>query len=304
MYFHRSKEGRDNFYIKKDSNIVLLPHKKYLYKDPENQKIYLREVNIYITDLKHYLSDCKFVWQRRNKIEYNKESLQNLFKGYYECIFKQPEFEKKKEKTWFDYGLVGGVTSTTLKFTGNSIFYRDLSSFDFSYSLNPTLGFFLKIIPPRSFRRWSLYNELAFKRYKVSNNPGGTITLIASLPGFGINTIAQDQIYIGNIMRYKFFRRQSIFYFGYGFSQNLTIGKINTNTTINRNTQVTTVIEAVPSIKNYQIGFICELGVKFKHFGLNFRYERQERISNIIELPSRTLIYSFLLMYQINKFKK
>ena len=81
LYYYKTAEGKDNFYIKNDSVYDLLIFKKYL-KNQEDKLLVTLDKK-YIGQLSVYLSDCPNIRKKLMNTTYSLNSLERLFKFYY-----------------------------------------------------------------------------------------------------------------------------------------------------------------------------------------------------------------------------
>jgi hypothetical protein len=272
LYYYKNKSGQEQFYIRKDSSYELLIHKKYL-KEQEGQTI-IAENKKYIGQLTIYLNDCPSLQKKLNALVYQKNSLENLFLFYYKCTQTGIKFQKKTEKPFLEFGVVAGMTMTSLKSYSDDYGYVVITS-DFTPSINFSAGLFLEVIFPRNQAKWSLCNELSFSPYhencryeefEQENKYEITYTNI----GFAY-------LKLNNLLRFR--------YPVGAFSLFVSAGLSNGYAFLTENYKKTELqfytIERVEEGKaiednagRYEIEVIGGTGARYKNFSFEFRYER------------------------------
>ena len=161
LYYYKTTDGKDNFYIKIDSTYDLLIYKKYLTNKEGN--LLVTSDKKYIGQLSVYLNDCPNIRKKLINTSYTLNSLEKLFKFYYESTNSKVQFLKKKEKIKPEFGALAGLSYSSLEFYGEKFPY--LIGIDFGHSINPVFGLTFEIFPARNFRKWSICNELIYTTY-------------------------------------------------------------------------------------------------------------------------------------------
>ncbi len=164
LYYYKNHAERKNFYIKNGTDFELLVYKKYLKQHGDKRAIV--ENNRYLGQLLLYLNDCPSINKKIERTSYSIRSLKSLFIEYYECSKLLVHFLYKKEKQPLDFGLLAGLSMTTVEFIGENFDFLEKS--DFSTSSNFTAGLFLDIGLPISQNKWSIFNELRFSSYNIT----------------------------------------------------------------------------------------------------------------------------------------
>jgi hypothetical protein len=164
LYCYKNKNEKDQFYIKQGSGYELLIYKKYI-SDHEGKEI-ITENGRYLSQLSNYLEDCQEIPSKLADTKYNKKSLENLFRFYYNYTQTEIKFQKKTEKFSTEFGVFAGMSSTSLKFRSSFVPY--LVNANYNQSVNFSSGLSLNIIIPRNQGKWSIYNELIYTSYKVN----------------------------------------------------------------------------------------------------------------------------------------
>jgi hypothetical protein len=171
LYFHRDHDGRTGLYIKGEQGEFLLL-KYYRYRVEGGQVV---TNMLYKDQLQAYFNDCPEVKKKIKLLTYSEISLEKLFKTYYTSCSNDKVMAYVRKKPGFEFGIVGGVSATTLRFEGDT----KLDPLQFDPSLRPAIGLSLNITAPTPGRRFSVYNELILNNYmfqesKLTPLIGGT----------------------------------------------------------------------------------------------------------------------------------
>jgi len=126
-----------------------------------NEKKRLSKDNRWIGILRYYTSDCFFSQSKYLSISYSEKSLTNLVVAYNECKeSKMIVYKENKPWTKFQYGLIGGLTLSSIIKSNENFQLRHLAKN--YYSLNPTVGFVFCISFPRLIEKIAIQSELYF----------------------------------------------------------------------------------------------------------------------------------------------
>jgi len=152
LYSFVNRNGKQQFYIKKDSVYELLMYNKY--QTVNNQVNVIAENKMYYGQLSLYLQDCPGISRKLETTEYNSQSLKSLFLYYYESKNEAITFNKEIEKVKVDFVALAGISLTSLYFTG--INHESIIATDFNRSTNFTGGISFDLHQPRNNGKWSL----------------------------------------------------------------------------------------------------------------------------------------------------
>ena len=171
LYYLKDKKNKAHFYIKEDNTYKYLRHKTYLRK--KNGKEEIGEVKEYLGQLGAYLNDCPSLYKKLSSTKYERESIEKLFKFYYDCTHSDVSFKKERERMKFRFGVLAGMSLIKLEFINKELSsnsgYSYLSKIDIPVSLDPLGGVSLNIILPRNLRNWSLHSEVLLMKYSGSD---------------------------------------------------------------------------------------------------------------------------------------
>lgn len=292
LYYYMNKEGKEQFYIKNDTSYDLLVFKKY-YKNYDGHTVIL-ENKKFLGQLFNYLKDCPSIQTKTESAEYSKKSLKKLFEYYYEVTKANVYFQEKEKKISPEFGIISGLSITSLKFTG---IYSPLGCTSYLPSNNFTSGVFLDVTLPKNRGRLSLNNELIFRSYEVSG-----LSDYYSVDKYSTNysELGFSYLKLNNMVRYKYPVGKCFIYLNAGIFNGLAISEKN-YLKIERNylTEHTEdEVKAIEGLRKHEQGIILGLGTKFKKLSFEVRIERGNGMSPILLLTSKTSTSFFLLGYR------
>lgn len=297
LYYHKSLEGIENFYIKNGESLSLLEYKKY--KKTIDQKEIITEVKTYLLQLKEYFKDCESIQGSLISLEYSRKQMENIFSAYYEkCSTERPESKKIRGRLLFKYGMKAGISRTTLHFSSD--LYKHLADADYKSSLDYTLGISADIILARNRGKWSLNNELFYTRYKVDgmyndHEIGNNYKVINTELGF-------SHLKLNTSVKYRFNMKDSDLYLNAGISHGLILQEISNRldeTYYPSGHSIEGEI-AIPAIKELELGRVFGIGWQKKRYSVEVRYERGTGISNVLFLGDGTRRFFLLVGYEFN----
>lgn len=296
LYYYRNKFHLDQFYIKKDTTFELLVYKKYfIYRDGVNL---IDENNRFLSQLSLYLYDCPTIQSKLKDLKYAKKNLENLFLVFYKCTNAEIKYHKKSEKNSIEFGILAGISMSTIKFSSSESFAY-LVSADYSKSVNFTTGLFINIVMPRNNGKWSIANELNFTSYKVN----GYYNDYKSINEYKVSNTSIGFSYIKmiNVLRYKYPIDKIFVFLNAGISNALAINKTNYLHQESKFFSQVRIIEdkAIKDVRKYEQGYTFGLGTKFKKYSFEFRLEKSNGMSSYVNLGSSTTKYYFLFGYEI-----
>ncbi len=301
LYYFISNRNRDNFYIRRGDDFVLLAYKKYLssFNKSASYKRIIRENKKYQGQLDLYLSDdCPSIRSKLPYIEYTQRSLEKLFQHYYNCSQEGIVFQKKKEKTSADFGVLAGISLSKLEFNGEANLPY-LVDTDFNQSTDFTSGIFFEVYFSRNLKKWSIQNELIYNQSKFE----GRHHSFRNETG-DVNTFVQFEysyIKLNNLLRYHFLLNQTSLraFINLGISNGFGVNEKNYKRQDINFFGNERVVEgkALEESRNYEQAYVLGTGLKFNKFSLEVRYERGNGMSEIVTLSSPTKRVYFILGY-------
>jgi len=299
LYYYKNKIGKDQFYIKHDTGYELLTYKKYLV--PQNGGSAVAENKKFLGQLSLYLSDCPTIQSQLKFTEYNKATLLKLFQFYYNYTHTGIKFQKETEKIKTEFGVLGGMSTTSLKFKSNSITFIYLAQPTFTKSNDLEASLFLNVIIPRNNGKLSIYNELNFTHYNISGQYDKA-DLYAPTNNFShtYTNFIYAHLNVVNMVRYRYPLKGFALFMGVGMSNGFAISSTNYEKVESTFYGTTTVLEskAIKSSRTYEQGLVFDLGTNFNIFTAEIRYQKGNGMSDEGPLNSSTTRLSFLVGFK------
>ncbi len=294
LYLYKNADGRENFYIKKDTALELLIYKRYIKKHDEKQII--TENRSYIGQLAIYLNDCEKIHSKLSSVAYKQNSLIKLFQEYYKCLPLEVAFKKEPKKTNVILGGLAGVSLNTLEF--ESDYLNDLSGATYDPSINFSAGLFFDILLPGNLKRWSVYNEILYTSYFIE----GVYEEFHNENYYSTTSIdiGYSFIRLNNLIRYKYPLGPLFLFVNGGMSNGFSFNetndkKIETNFySVEKTTEEPAMIET----RKHEQAYVLGAGLTYKRLSFECRYEKGNGMTNYQFLSSSTKKYYFLIGYR------
>lgn len=275
-----------NFYIKADTTINLLIYKKFYNEEKQG----IDEFNKYKGQLAYYFKDCPRLSNKIEHLKYEYSDLKDIFSSYLECTNSNKTFKNKDIHNNYEFGFIGGLTITEFKTKNNLI--------KFSNSKNITGGFFINIIFPRNFSKYSLYNDLKIVSYSVESN--------ASKLGFFEKEkhykLALSYVKLQTMIKAKYPLRYFSVYINAGMSHGFVTKESNNSLTIKTEYQPTIINSKKTNafnIRKYEQGLVLGTGINYNNYAIEFRYEIGNGISYAEQVKTFTNNFNFLFSYKL-----
>lgn len=286
LYFLENKTGKGQFYIKTDTAFELLIYKKYLKKQNGNNIII--ENNLFKGQLAIYLQDCPEIRKLINNTKYTQQSLEKLFGYYYSCTQSATDFIKPTEKTATEFGILAGVSLTSIRIRTSNNYYSHLVKTDYGISPYVSAGLFFSIVLPRNRRKFSIYNELIYTSYNLEGQ-------YTSSKNVTIDTrFGYSYIKMNNLLRYSYPEGKVFVFFNGGFSNGIAINEINV-----KKVNGAEVSKALEITRKHEQGLLLGGGIKTNRFSYEIRFERGNGISNKVTTSTITNRFFFIVGYRI-----
>lgn len=170
LLFYKNDMNIENFYISENGKLHLLEYKKYIRQHAEgslNTNSYLEENKKFVGQLMVYLDACPQIRSQISYAQYNRQSLIKLFQNYYKCMHENVTHVQKVEKTKVKFGIVAGVMSSNVNFSGSDL---PGSGIGFSPSQAFTGGMIVDVVMPRNLNEWSIHNEISYTSFMVNGS--------------------------------------------------------------------------------------------------------------------------------------
>ena len=295
LYSYINRFGKELFYIRTDATYDLLVYKKYL-KDQDGKTMAV-ENKRFIGQLTLYLPDCPSIQKKLQSTEYTKNSLEQLFNDYYAATGGTMNFQKKTENSIFEFGVLAGMTMTSLKFTSSDS-YPELVNAGFPVSYNFAAGLFMDIILSRSQSKWSVNNELTFTSYKVD----GYYEDVKGIDYYTNTSVTLGYAYLklNNMLRFKYPLGKVFVYADAGISNGYAVYEKNYQYQVKKFHTQETITEgkALNETRRYEFGILAGAGARVGHFSLEARYLWGNGMSPYTTLTSSTNVLCLFLGYR------
>ena len=296
LYYLKDESAKEHFYYQlEDETPQELINRKI--KRKINGKAVLVESAIYRNTLTSIFSDCTDVLNKILAVSYTKNSLQKIFTTYNNCLTNvAPEYVAPLEKFKFVFGALAGPSTINLDFEG----FEGKEGLDQAEFKGNTYmaGLSLDIIIPRLKGKWSIYNELVYKPYKLTGEHEMQSNSVNWNYKYSFDT---EYVGVGTMVRYRFLDNKFMPFVNIGIANNFALN-IKTLRIISReyngfeNTKTELAFE---DPRMHEFAVLAGAGLKYKNFGVEARYERGDGMNRISATTTKTL-YSFLLSYSFN----
>jgi len=268
LYFYKNNKEKVQFYIKKGDIYELLVYKRYIEYSPTKG---VAENRSFANQLVLYLADYPQVINKVRYMTYNKASFIKLFSEYYGYTGTEIVYKKKRENIKGKFGIVAGVSMSTIKFPSEHT--SGLSMNKMNYSLNFTGGVSFDLLFPRTKGRWSIYNELLYTSFNVESKEDPLITA------------GYSYLKLYNMFRYNIPVGKSLFFMNLGLSNGF---KLHSEENYDHNMKFD---------RNHEQGFLLGLGGKYSHYSFEIRYEKSTGPSSSAKIGSPITRCSAILGY-------
>ncbi len=297
LYFQKDETGKEHFFVKKDTDTLTeIVLQKYLSTGLYSKE--LHTVERYKFQLRYLMSDCSQIADVITKAGYNESDLTELVIKYNKCFSSdQNTYIKPSEKSNYRIGIIAGIGSTNLSFSGLADDYY-LQEVLWKPSVMGTFGLSYTIPIQKSFQRHIFYTELLFKTINIS----GTMDNLKSFKyptnnatyTFNLKYLKSDFMY-----RYAFIRTgKTDFFVNFGASASYAIQNENRVVgTTNYKGPTHNIDTLIFSGRDLEIALLVGAGVSLRHFSFEIRHERGDGMSPFPELISSLKSYYCLLGY-------
>ncbi|RDC62587.1 outer membrane beta-barrel protein [Adhaeribacter pallidiroseus] len=300
LYYLHDENRKNHFYIQiEDGTVEELIQRSYLVNKSGQNLLGISDQ--YKDQLRYsYLISCPNLHSEINKTTYTKASLKSLIYKYNACLNPAILVEQKPTaKEEYKFNLVAGLDGTSYTFKGDPYSFKDLvnAKFDLKPSIMMGLGF--QILLPRNRHKWSLYNEVAYKKnyaqghsqnQQYYRNEQSKITIKADYVGFT------------TMLRYSWLKQNYQPFVNIGFAGNYAL-QISTH----KQTIMSTSSEAITreatilkDSKKVEVAAVAGAGVKIKKITAELRLEKGSGYLNYTNLSVTKNMLAFLLGYNFN----
>ncbi|MDQ4139921.1 MAG: hypothetical protein M3142_05300 [Bacteroidota bacterium] len=299
LYHLLDENDKNHFYIQKNTEpLAELIQRNYVTY--QNNQPFYGTSNQYHDQLKYsYLTDCPNIQSKIVKTSYTKAALSSLIKKYNACF--NPELQVTStvvSKHENKFALVAGVNITTYNFTSEN--YEYLTKAQFSWQKNPTLGLSHQLILPRNRKKFSIYNELSWKR----NYTQGQFNIKDSYyTSQGMITIKANYIGVTSMFRYSWMNPKCQPFFNFGLAGNYATA-ITTRVQAQEQhskTEENTNKLILENPGKFEGAAVAGVGIKLKNMATEVRIEKGMGYLNpYSEISNSKTMLSFLMTYFFN----
>lgn len=290
---------RSHFFIDINGDVEELIYRKVLTEKEitGKSKLVLSEYKKYLGQLRLYFSDCES--SEIKAVDYNKKQLQKLFNSYNDCISSGSIYSREIKHDKIDIYLTAGLSLSNMKLDNKKGPLREFPNQNFTL---PVFGIAADFNFKEDIKKWSLYSELTYRSIKKDINYSRSFSTLSDqyYNNYEMN-LQLSTLQLAALLRYKFeFKNSSIIPFinaGAGLSLDI---KSNTDVTeVFGSTGQVIHYEDALYIKEAYFNFPAGVGVIYKHFSFEARYDFSSNIDRGGYASSRISGLSFLVSYRV-----
>ncbi|RAK68187.1 outer membrane beta-barrel protein [Hymenobacter edaphi] len=200
LYYYQDRNGKEHFFIRQDGALELLLHKQFIPNEQSNRVVTDRS---FADQLQTYLADCPTIGPRLRTVPYTTPGLQKVFGEYYACAGGKaaPTFQQASEKNRASFGVLAGLSQTTVSVTVNDPLLGTSETMRFPSSRRLAGGLFVELPLPRRLRHLSIVPELFYNSYQAQQSYTNTIS--ADRYTTGTVTLHYDYARLNALLRYR-----------------------------------------------------------------------------------------------------
>ncbi|NEM97561.1 outer membrane beta-barrel protein [Pontibacter burrus] len=298
LLFVEDENSKKHFYLQKENAQPeeLVIHKKVMMV---NGKKVISSTPAYKDLLNRHLQDCPEAARRISTTQLQTGMLTKLFTNYNACFASADEkqYVAKSEKIIYKLGAVAGLSPS-------SLIVQELEE---KYSLNNnglansyTIGLSLNAVLPRASRRWSVYNEVAWKYFQMTGEHESRSgigqykheTFDVKMGYIGLNTMLRYQLPLATIRPYV----------TVGIANNFNLIDESTVETFSRSFTIekTTNGPFMTPTRKYEQALLIGAGVETGKFNAGLRLEYGNGMSSFSTVRTIRSTFNILLGYSFN----
>lgn len=285
LYYLADENGKEHFFIPDGTGgYTELIYRAY-FKTGKSQRT-IRKIETYKGQLSVYLEDMPELKSKIYSTNYGLVSMDKLFSKYYQLKNQSPEYIVKKEKLMAQGTILAGVVATQLQFHSSE--FQGLVNADYGTHTGITAGMALNLVFPRTRGKWSLYNELLYSQYKMSEDAQ---VFVSANKWSKVHTQLEfAYLQLHTLIRYQHPVKNTYVFFNFGLANSIKVAEENYKFTESHNYSIVSEDEgkAMESTRSHERGLVFGVGVKYKQFGLELRGERGDGMSDYNNLNSTT----------------
>lgn len=297
--YHLSDENHKNhFFIQqKNGSIEELIQRNYLVT--KNRQQMLGTYNQYKDQLQYsFLTECPALQSRIKQTPYSKTALKTLIEQYNLCLNPKAHTEIKLENQHkLMFGFLAGANSTRYTFKGADAYMPNTK---FDKQQNPMIGLAFQVALPYNRQKWSIYNELAWKRHYSKSTYEHTDRWIDEKSSI---TIKANYVGLTTLLRYSWINKNYQPFINAGFAINRAVN-LDMQLQTQRNFYTYQTSYDGPYQENHrrnvEIGVVGGAGVKIRKMAAEIRYERANGFLDLSQLSVEKKMLVFLVSYNLN----
>lgn len=297
LFFLRGEEAKEHFYIKTGDTYQWLTSYRYEFRNDEKSGVVV--IDTYKQQLKEYLSDCPEFAGKTSFLNYSQASIGKLFETYYQkCSSNIANKIYKSDRIKTEFGVIAGLSITKLTLKGPTAAFIMKGSFPISSQIAG--GVFLNFILPRTQKKVSVYNELFFSSYKVTNHTEKYVS--DQDHSFTDLSVGFSYLKLNNMARYTIPFNGASLFLNAGISNGLAVSENNYNKTVTyfySNQGGVTESKLIKETRKYEQGILFGVGGTVKKLSFEVRCELSNGVSPYNDLKTGVRRYFALLAYRL-----
>lgn len=299
LLFMEDENSKKHFYLQKENAQPeeLIIHKKVMMV---NGKKVISSTAAYKDLLNRHLQDCPEAARRISTTQLQTGMLTRLFTNYNACFASEEEtqYVAKTEKVIYKLGAVAGLSPSNLKVeeAEKKKYSLENSGLVESY----TIGLSLNAVLPRANRRWSIYNEVAWKYFRMSGENEDR----AGIGQYKHEKVEVKMGYIGlnTMLRYQLPLAKIRPFVNVGIANNFNLVDNSTVETYYRSFTIEKITGGplMEPIRKYEQALLIGAGVESGKFNAGFRLEYGNGMSSFATISTKRSTFNILLGYSFN----
>ncbi len=289
-----------NYYIKVDSNYILLENNKRFQRDPVTgeQLNSFTESKKYIGQLAFYLQGNK-TKAKINNAKYTMSSLMTIFNDYYNETGSSNTYEFKIEQSKVVYGLIAGTSLNLLSFSGEIL--DKITAADFGGSIGFAFGGFAELTSARNHGKSQFQFELLLSKVDFESVHSAEFGHAGTVNYYNTE-LAYTMLNFNTMYRYKVINKKSQLYLSPGLGFSYLIGETNLSNITTKSPHMDDRIkqeEALPRGRSkLDMSLKAGVGVLYDKFSFELRYSQSLRFEELVHIRSNSKVITLLIGYK------
>jgi hypothetical protein len=297
LYYLKDENLKEHFFLQnklnKPQELILRKLKKQI-----NGKYVVQVQELYKNTLSSSFSDCPEVAKMVYGVKYSKNSMIDIFYKYNACSSGYKDtYVAEKEKVELKICAIAGISQVNVDFNN----FKSITGINETEFKNTSYigGGSIEILIPRNRRKWSVYNEVVIKPYKLEGHYENQEThYYLEKVDFRFD---YNYIGLGTMVRYHILPGKKVHSFlNAGIANNFMLKGHNVmmSETTYFNKTSTETKEVFDDSKSYEFALLIGGGIKYNRLGGEFRYEVGDGMTRTATVTKHMV--SFILSYSIN----